>query len=92
MDFDCSHHVSMDPNVFLSLNIQHIPIIIMVQTSRKQILLVESKHTINFGSQGEININNVYFVFKLAFNLLLVGSIIDMGLILKFDDKKCVVY
>jgi len=82
----------MDPNVFLSLNIQHIPIIIMVQTSRKQILLVESKHTINFGSQGEININNVYFVFKLAFNLLLVGSIIDMGLILKFDDKKCVVY
>jgi len=88
----CSCHVSMDPNVFFSLNVQHIPIITMVQTSRIQILPVEGKYTIIFGSQGEININDVYFVSKLAFNLLLVRSITNMGLVFKFDDKECVTY
>jgi hypothetical protein len=92
MDLGCSYHVSMDPNVFFSLNVQHILVITMVQTSRNQIFPIESKYTINFGSQGEININDVYFVSKFAFNLLSIGSITNMGLILKFNDKKCVVY
>jgi hypothetical protein len=92
MDLGCSRHVSMDPNVFFSLNVQCILVITMVQTSRNQILPIEGKYTINFGSQGEININDVYFVFKLAFNLLLVRSITDMGSIFKFDDKECVIY
>ncbi len=56
MDLSCSCHVSMDPNVFFSLNLQRIPITTMVQTSRNQILPIEGKYTINFGSQGEINI------------------------------------
>jgi len=92
MDLGCSCHVSMDVNVFFSLNVQCILFITMVQTSRNQILLIEGKCIINFGSQGEIDINDVYFMSKLAFNLLSRGSIIDMGLILKFDDKRCVIY
>ncbi len=53
--------------------------------------LVESKYPINF-FQVQIKTNDVYLVSRLAFNLLSIRSMTDMGLILKFDDKECLIY
>jgi hypothetical protein len=64
----------------------------MVQTTRHYFFLIEGKGIVNFGSQGEIKINNVYFVHGLAFNLLSLRSIANKGLILMFDDKECLIY
>jgi hypothetical protein len=64
----------------------------MVQTTRHYCFLIEGKGIVNFGSQGEIKINNVPFVHGLAFNSLSLGSIVKMGLILMFEDKECLIY
>ena len=42
--------------------------------------------------EAEININEVYFVPRLWFNLLSVRSNVDMGYTLVFDDKRCTIY
>jgi hypothetical protein len=64
----------------------------MVQTARNQFLLVEGKGSVHLDSTGEIKINDVYFVPSLAFNLLSVGSITDMGLVVVFDHQQCLIY
>jgi hypothetical protein len=90
MDSGCSKHVSGTPDAFSSLQIQ--PSLAMVQTAGNQYLPVEGKGTVNLDSSGEINISDVYYVPGLAFNLLLVGSITDMGLTVVFDDLQCLIY
>ena len=64
----------------------------MVQTVGNQLLLVEGKGNVQLNSQAEININEVYFVLGLSFNLLSVGSIVDMRYTLVFDFKGCTIY
>ena len=42
--------------------------------------------------EGEINMNEIYFRLGLLFNLLSIGSIIDMDFTLVFDNKGCTIY
>ena len=85
MDYECSKYISGQSNVFFSLDIQHSPI--MVQIEGNQFLPVEGKGSIHLDSAGEIKINDMYFVPSLAFNLLSIWSITNMGLIVVFDHQ-----
>jgi hypothetical protein len=90
MDSGCSKHVSGNPDAFSPLHLANSPA--MVQTAGNQFLPVEGKGSVNLDSTGEIKINDVYFVPGLAFNMLSVGSITNMGLVVVFDDHQCLIY
>jgi hypothetical protein len=90
LDSGCSRHISGNPEAFTSIDMHESPAV--VQTASNQLLPVEGKGSVKLGNHAEININDVYFVPGLAFNLLSVGSIADMGFTLVFDDTECVVY
>ena len=64
----------------------------MVQIARIQLFLVKRKEHVSLNSKGKINMSNVYFVSSFSFNLLSIGSIIDMDFILLFDDKGWTIY
>ena len=64
----------------------------MVQAVGNQLLPIEGKGNVNLTSEGEINMNEVYFVPGLSFNLLSAGSITNMGFILVFGNKGCTIY
>jgi hypothetical protein len=62
----------------------------MVQTTRNWILCVWRQNHFKFW----ISRWNKYqwCLLRFTFNLLSIGSIIDMGLVLMFDDKECFIY
>ena len=64
----------------------------MVQIVGNQLLPVEGKDNVRLSSKAEININEVYFVPGLSFNLLFIGSIADMENTLVFESKSYIIY
>ena len=51
---------------------------------------IDNKSTIHLSSSTlEIKMNDVYFISRLAYNLMSIECSIDKGFILVFDNKEC---
>ena len=90
LDFGCSKHITGNPDLFS--NLEPHPTQAVVQMAGNQLLPVDRKENVRLNLEAEININEVYFVPGLSFNLISVGSIADMEYILVFDDKSYTIY
>lgn len=45
-----------------------------------------------FSKTGEIKFNDVYYVSGLTMNLILVGSLVDQGFVIVFDNEMCLIF
>ena len=63
-----------------------------MQIASGHVLHIEGIGSINLSSDGEINMNNIFYVPGLTSNLMYVGYIIDKDFVVVFDNSQCLVY
>jgi len=88
--FVASKHVTGNNNVFSNLEAQSIFVLVSIIGGHQ--LGIEGKGYVTFSKTGEIKFNVVYYVLGLIMNLILVGSLVDQGFVIVFDNEKCLVF
>ena len=90
VDSGTAKHVTGSRKVFKSLELGSAPN--AMQIASEHVLLVEGIGSINLFSEGEINMNNVFYVLCLTNNLMSVGCITDKDFVVVFDNSQCFIY
>ena len=63
-----------------------------IQTASGHVLPVEGTGTVKLSTDGEINMNNVFYVPGLTNNLISVGCLTDKGFTMVFDSSQCLIF